>query len=152
MKLSHIITEAAYPGNIGAMEVFHFYQKASPEEKEMFDQYLDQNEYDQAWGLIQDVTGVQLEPMGESLNERIATAYSDPIESITVSRGDQDMTFFVDSSKRVEDGWVFDIQTPSGNQEWHYDEHSKKLHYMDGHQVKYIGMLVGIDRKERSAA
>ncbi len=152
MKLSHIITEASYPGNIGAMEVFHFYQQASSEEKEMFDKYLNQNEYDQAWDLIQDVTGVKLQPMGESIGERIATAYSDPIESITVSRGGQEMTFFVDKAKRVEDGWVFYIHTQEGNQEWDYDEHSKKLHHKYGNRVRYIGMLVGIARKERSTA
>lgn len=63
MKLSHIIcNEASYPGNIGAMEVFHFYRQASPEEKQQFDQHLDQEEYNDAWDLIQDVTGVSLQP------------------------------------------------------------------------------------------
>ena len=66
MKLSHIITEASYPGNIGAIEVFKFYQKASPEEKTRFQYDLDNEDYDHAWGLIQDVTNVKLQPVGET--------------------------------------------------------------------------------------
>jgi len=155
MKLSHILSEASYPGNIGAMEVFQFYRTASPEEKQEFDQYLDQNDYDHAWELIQDVTGVELHPMGESIDERIATAYSDPIESITISRAGHEMTFFVENAKKVDDGWYFYVHTDDGPQKWHYHETTRKIHHNHGERenhVRYIGELVGIDRDERSAA
>ena len=60
MKLRNVLTEAEYPGNIGAMEVFHFYKQASPEEKETFAAHLSKKEYKQGWDLIQDVTGTTL--------------------------------------------------------------------------------------------
>lgn len=156
MKLSRILSEAAYPGNIGAMEVFQFYRAATDDEKETFDSYLDQGEYDQAWELIQSVTGVKLHPMGEGLDERRAEVFSDPIESITVSRSGHEMTFPVVRAKLDTGyGWWFKVHTPQGHQKWHYNDQSKKIHHNYGHKenrVLYIGELVSINRKERSAA
>lgn len=57
------IIEAVYPGNVGAMEVFQFFRKASDEQKVEFDQLLARKEYDEAWELVQKVTGVRLDTM-----------------------------------------------------------------------------------------
>lgn len=57
--------EVAYPGNIGAMEVFQFYQKASSKQKTELNQLLTREEYKKAWELIQTVTGVNLRPMSK---------------------------------------------------------------------------------------
>ena len=57
------IIEASYSGNIGAMEVFKFYKIASDEEKNRFDGLVANNEYEEAWELIQQVTKVKLQPM-----------------------------------------------------------------------------------------
>lgn len=65
MKLTDIITEAVYPNNLGAMEVFQFYREATPQEKEQFDNYLSTNNYQDAWNIVQKVTNVELEPMGD---------------------------------------------------------------------------------------
>lgn len=59
------IIEASYAGNIGAMEVFKFYQKATPDEKIQFDRLIARKKYDKAWELVQTVTGVDLHPMGD---------------------------------------------------------------------------------------
>ena len=155
MKLSRIIKEASYPGNIGAMEVFHFYRQASPEEKVQFDQYLDHKDYDNAWELIQDVTGVKLHPMGESIDERIATAYSDPIRSITISRRGKEMTVPVEKAKREANGWKFYVTVGNMQQKWDYDDSSRKLHHQYGereNRVRFIGVLLDIDREKRSVA
>jgi hypothetical protein len=55
------IEEASYPGNIGAMEVFKFMQKADPEKKELLKKLIAKKDYSRAWELIQDLTGVKLQ-------------------------------------------------------------------------------------------
>ena len=57
--------EAVYPGNIGAMEVFQFYQAASSEQKTELNHLITREEYEKAWELIQKVTGVRLDPMSK---------------------------------------------------------------------------------------
>jgi len=62
MRLQDLIQldEAAYPGNLGMMEMFKFYQLATDEQKaEMKKLILDKNT-DAAWELLQKVTGVKL--------------------------------------------------------------------------------------------
>ena len=54
-------TEASYPGNIGAMEVFKFMQSASQDQIKMLKKLIDEKEYKIAWALIQGVTGVKLQ-------------------------------------------------------------------------------------------
>jgi hypothetical protein len=54
------IGEAAYKGNIGAMEVNRFYQVASPEQIKQFRQLLANEDTKSAWRLVQKVTGVRL--------------------------------------------------------------------------------------------
>ena len=63
MKLEEIVMlEAAYKGNIGMMEMFKFYQKATPAEKAKMKQLLDAKKFDDAWEFLQEVTGMKLEP------------------------------------------------------------------------------------------
>lgn len=62
MKLEELILiEAAYKGNIGMMEMFKFYQMATPAEKEKMKRFLDAQNFDDAWKFLQEVTGTKLE-------------------------------------------------------------------------------------------
>jgi hypothetical protein len=57
-----IITEAAYKGNIGVMEVIKFRNNATPEQINQFHDHIDKKEHEKAWKLVQKVTGVKLHP------------------------------------------------------------------------------------------
>ena len=60
MLLKDILTEAVYPGNVGAMEVYKFYKTASEDQKQDFEELLDRKEYNDAWEMVQDITSVRL--------------------------------------------------------------------------------------------
>ena len=62
------VDEAAYFGNIGAMEMFKFYQKASKEEKKKLKSLISDKKSKEAWKLVQDVTGTKLH---KSVNEAV---------------------------------------------------------------------------------
>jgi len=64
------VGEASYPGNIGAMEVAKFFQKATDEEKKAFKELLNKKKLGLAWLLIQKVTGVKLQ--GKEFQENFA--------------------------------------------------------------------------------
>ena len=69
MKITDIIakktiTELAYKGNIGIMELEKFFELATPEQKSKFKQYRAQGNNAQAWKLVQQVTGVKLQEGG----------------------------------------------------------------------------------------
>lgn len=55
-----ILSEAAYKGNIGVMEVIKFRRNATPEQIKQFHGHIQNNEHDKAWKLVQNVTGVKL--------------------------------------------------------------------------------------------
>ena len=57
------LKEASYPGNIGAIEVMKFYQQSSDEEQAQLERLLKQNNYEDAWEFIQQVTNTHLHPM-----------------------------------------------------------------------------------------
>ena len=57
------MSEAAYKGNIGAMEMMKFFQVATPQEKEKLKKLIADKNQSAAWKMIQDVTGMKL--MGE---------------------------------------------------------------------------------------
>jgi hypothetical protein len=61
MRAKEFITDASYPGNIGAMEVAKFFMKATPEQKEILKKLMALNDYKRAWAMIQSVTGVKLQ-------------------------------------------------------------------------------------------
>jgi hypothetical protein len=56
----YLAFEAAYPGNVGAMEMFKFYQVASDAQKQLMAKYIQEKLFDQAWDLLKRVTGVKL--------------------------------------------------------------------------------------------
>ena len=57
------IDEAAYKGNIGAMEMMKFFQVATLEQKQKLKKLIADKNQSAAWKMIQDVTGMKL--MGE---------------------------------------------------------------------------------------
>ena len=57
------MSEAAYKGNIGAMEMMKFFQVATPEQKQKLKKLIADKNQSAAWKMIQDVTGMKL--MGE---------------------------------------------------------------------------------------
>jgi len=61
-KLSETIAtlEASYEGNIGAMEVFDFYQKGTKKQIDLLTKLIAAHKYKEAWQLIQKVTGTKL--------------------------------------------------------------------------------------------
>jgi len=52
--------EAAYAGNMGAMEMVRFMEVASKKQKNMMERYLEANKWEKAWSLLQKVTGMKL--------------------------------------------------------------------------------------------
>lgn len=56
----HGMSEAAYAGNIGIMELIKFKQKANDKQKKQFDDHVKNKRTKDAWKLVQDVTGVKL--------------------------------------------------------------------------------------------
>lgn len=63
MKISEVINlnELNYPGNIGMMEMFRFFQIATDEMKQIMKNLLAQGKTDEAWELLQKVTGMKLQ-------------------------------------------------------------------------------------------
>lgn len=64
------VGEASYPGNLGAMETFKFFNIASEEDKRKLKKLIAQGNKKLAWKLIQDVVGVKLQ--GKEFNENFA--------------------------------------------------------------------------------
>jgi hypothetical protein len=54
------MSEASYQGNIGAMEMFKFHQKANDEQKKKLQSLIQKKDTKGAWKHIQDVTGTKL--------------------------------------------------------------------------------------------
>lgn len=65
--LKTALHEAAYSGNLGMMEMFKFYQTATPEQKTKMKDLLDSKLFKEAWEFLQQVTGIKLVPPGEEL-------------------------------------------------------------------------------------
>lgn len=55
-----ILKEASYAGNIGIMELIKFKSKATSEQKKKFDDHVKNKRHNDAWKLVQDVTGIKL--------------------------------------------------------------------------------------------
>lgn len=64
-----IVTEAAYKGNIGMMEMFKFYQVATEQQKILMKKLIAQGNQEQAWKLLQQVTGVNLKEQNNDLTD-----------------------------------------------------------------------------------
>jgi hypothetical protein len=54
------IDEAAYVGNIGAIEMFRFHQTANADQKKKLQQYINNKDTKNAWKHVQNVTGTKL--------------------------------------------------------------------------------------------
>ena len=54
------LDEASYPGNLGMMEMFKFYQVATEDQKKKMKSLITQKKMNDAWELLQVVTGVKL--------------------------------------------------------------------------------------------
>ena len=65
-QIQEQLDEASYVGNIGMMELVKFYSKASPKDKSMLQSLIKRKKNEEAWKLVQDVTGVKLH---KSVNE-----------------------------------------------------------------------------------
>jgi hypothetical protein len=75
MFLSEMFSEASYKGNIGAMEMFRFYQQATPEQIKLMKQLIAQKKLEKAWNFLQKVTGTKLHPMTEADAELMYKGY-----------------------------------------------------------------------------
>lgn len=62
MKLQELkqLDEATYPGNIGMMEMFKFYQVATPSQKDTMKTLISKKFFDKAWEYLQQVLGITL--------------------------------------------------------------------------------------------
>lgn len=62
MKLQELkpLNEAVYPGNVGMMEMFKFYQEATPAQKDLMQELINKKAWDAIFDLIFKVTGVKL--------------------------------------------------------------------------------------------
>jgi hypothetical protein len=72
------LDEAAYEGNIGAMEMMKFFQKASPEQKKELKALIADKKKKEAWQMVQQVTGVKL--VGKEFREEYEDEYGDETE------------------------------------------------------------------------
>jgi hypothetical protein len=63
MKLNEVkpLNEAVYPGNVGMMEMFKFYQEASAAQKDLMQDLISKKAWDAIFDLIFKVTGVKLQ-------------------------------------------------------------------------------------------
>jgi len=58
--VKEMLKELSYPGNLGAMEIFKFYDVANPKEIKVLDRLMKQKKWKEAWRLIQKTTKVNL--------------------------------------------------------------------------------------------
>jgi hypothetical protein len=65
------IQEASYPGNIGMMEVFKFFQIATENQKKKFNDLVKSKKEKEAWDFMQKVTGIKLHPV-KTVKEEIS--------------------------------------------------------------------------------
>lgn len=54
------LSEAAYPGNIGFVEVCQFHKKATPEQEKLMDEIMEKEDWDAFKELIKKVLKVEL--------------------------------------------------------------------------------------------
>jgi hypothetical protein len=60
------MTEAAYAGNLGFMEIAKFYQKATEDEKKKLQELIKNKQEKQAWKMVQNKVGIKL--VGKEFN------------------------------------------------------------------------------------
>lgn len=72
MRADDLLNELSYKKNIGAMETYKFYSVATPEQKYELKRLIAEKNFKEAWQLIKQVTGVELQDLG---TESIITDY-----------------------------------------------------------------------------
>jgi hypothetical protein len=104
------MSEAAYKGNIGAMEMMKFFQVATPQEKEKLKKLIADKNQSAAWKMIQDVTGMKL--MGED-HEYDEYDYDETdglsmaqIEVSNMIQDAEDLLDMMDQMDEEPDAWV----------------------------------------------
>jgi hypothetical protein len=104
------MSEAAYKGNIGAMEMMKFFQVATPQEKEKLKKLIADKNQSAAWKMIQDVTGMKL--MGED-HEYDDSDYDETdglsmaqIEVSNMIQDAEDLLDMMDQMDEEPDAWV----------------------------------------------
>jgi len=65
--VSGAVGEAAYPGNLGAMELADFFKRATPQQKALLKKFIEEKNSKSAWALIKKITGSAL--IGKEFNE-----------------------------------------------------------------------------------
>jgi len=72
IKLSNILSEVAYDGNMGFHEMYLFYGKASDSQVDKLEKLILDKKFREAWKLVQNVVGVKLKGKEfESVSENI---------------------------------------------------------------------------------
>ena len=61
------LNEAAYPGNVGAMEMVKFFKKATPGQKAKLKDFIQKKDKNSAWQMVQQVIGTKL--MGKQFED-----------------------------------------------------------------------------------
>lgn len=113
MKSKEFLTELGYKGNIGVMEMFKFMQIATPEQKALMKQLIQDKKTEEAWKLLQDVTDTKLVNEYEQGTDNSKQIFSRLKElGYTKLGGGVDATVW---SK--EDGHVIKILMPSEDRE-----------------------------------
>jgi hypothetical protein len=101
------MSEAAYKGNIGAMEMMKFFQVATSEQKEKLKKLIADKNQSAAWKMIQDVTGMKL--MGEEDEYDYEETDGLSMAQIEVSNMIQDaeeLLEMMDQMDEEPDAWV----------------------------------------------
>jgi len=102
------MSEAAYKGNIGAMEMMKFFQVATPQEKEKLKKLIADKNQSAAWKMIQDVTGMKL--MGEEDEyddyEETDGLSMAQIEVSNIIQDAEDLLDMMDQMDEEPDAWV----------------------------------------------
>ena len=102
------VGEAAYPGNIGAMEIAEFFKKATPQQKVLLKKFIAEKNLKSAWALIQKITGVNL--VGQEFHEGISSDLS--IKSIIATADSITKTY--GDLKTMAEKWVYNNGTLNG--------------------------------------
>lgn len=59
-NIPEFVLEACYDGNMGAMEMFKFYQIATESEIKKLESLMENDKIKEAWSFVQKVTGMKL--------------------------------------------------------------------------------------------
>jgi predicted chitinase len=87
VRAVEFLTEAAYPGNIGMMELVKFYQQSSKEQKDLLKKLIDSGDKSKAWQLVQQVTGVKLQGAEFATEQELEEGWKDWVAGTAMALG-----------------------------------------------------------------